>query len=932
MELLILGGVVVILFLFLKPLFSSNNDDIDALNTKIYHLEKRVDVLQRKVDMLESDSYSEPENTDMMVSTDITVQPIQEYSREITEEPVSDMAEIAEQEVNAQPVTPTIEPFTEESIAPSVQHISQVYTTPTETVSEKQESDTSLPGHIWNWLVTGNLMLKVGIVVLFLGLAFLLRFASEHVYVPVEGRYLGVAVVGVICGIIGWRLRHRYREYGLSLQGASIAILYLTALATLKLHSLLPPLLVFAIQVSLVALMIFLAVLQDARILAQIALLGGLASPILISDGSGNYIGLFTYLTLLNTGVAGVAWFKSWRSLNIIGATGTFIIASAWGAKHYHTDYFAACQGFLIFHVVLYTLIVWRFALHRAAEIQSQTVNIDNNAELDTVLAQWWRSLRHIGILDGGLLFGVAFTSFLLQSEIANFWARGVMWSAFGFAAFYCVFGYWILRCYAALRIVAEAMLFLALVFITLAIGNGFEGWYKTTLWAIEAGLIYWFGIRQASPISRFFALNLFIGAWLLYFFYLSQPSVHYSLTNSVFLIAVGLILYVLWCYRRSAESAIWEKLWISTILALTVCLALMIPFYEHQLGRLTNEQTILLTASIILTCAVAQWWRRNIILAVFSVIGLATTLQYHFISSQLLMYLSLTAGITAWCLHKPRWLDKNLPLEQQILGFIGLIFSTIAFLGMLLESELLNNSLADAAYLIITFTVVAALALLLNWRQAGIITLGFLPLWGCRSFVEMAFSSFRLELFLMLGLFGLAAILHGLIMAIQHRHLNATIRTFWHALGLNVFIFGFTWLVVFWANEHQLVSGWMMTAYAVVPLIAFQIIRSGRAIIHRYELNNAYCEWGSFPIWLYLIFWAIGGNISSSALSSPLPYIPIFNPLELATAAFIYLWWNWSKSKLLQINKNYPIAILGAFILFMLSIITMRMWHHYTG
>ena len=89
------------------------------------------------------------------------------------------------------------------------------------------------------WFLRGNPLLKTGIVVLFLGLAFLLRYASERVHVPVELRYLTVAGAGLAAVVGGWKLQSRKREYGLVLQGFGVAVMYLTALAALKLHPLL---------------------------------------------------------------------------------------------------------------------------------------------------------------------------------------------------------------------------------------------------------------------------------------------------------------------------------------------------------------------------------------------------------------------------------------------------------------------------------------------------------------------------------------------------------------------------------------------------------------------------------------------------------------------------------------------------------------------
>jgi len=61
------------------------------------------------------------------------------------------------------------------------------------------------------WLFGGNTFARVGILVLFLGLAFLLRLVAETVTVPVELRYVGVALVAVALQGVGWRLRERRR-------------------------------------------------------------------------------------------------------------------------------------------------------------------------------------------------------------------------------------------------------------------------------------------------------------------------------------------------------------------------------------------------------------------------------------------------------------------------------------------------------------------------------------------------------------------------------------------------------------------------------------------------------------------------------------------------------------------------------------------------
>ena len=64
--------------------------------------------------------------------------------------------------------------------------------------------------------------------------------------------------------------------------------------------------------------------------LAVIALLGGLATPILVSTGEGNYKVLFIYLILLNGGMLLVSYKKQWKLVNLLSFIGTVIMIGGW--------------------------------------------------------------------------------------------------------------------------------------------------------------------------------------------------------------------------------------------------------------------------------------------------------------------------------------------------------------------------------------------------------------------------------------------------------------------------------------------------------------------------------------------------------------------------------------------------------------------------
>ena len=96
-----------------------------------------------------------------------------------------------------------------------------------------------VPG-LWERMMGANLVAKVGVVILFIGIAFLLRYAYERVHVPIELRLAGASLVALVMLAVGWRLRDSRRTYALVLQGGGIGVLYLVIFGAFRLFNLLP--------------------------------------------------------------------------------------------------------------------------------------------------------------------------------------------------------------------------------------------------------------------------------------------------------------------------------------------------------------------------------------------------------------------------------------------------------------------------------------------------------------------------------------------------------------------------------------------------------------------------------------------------------------------------------------------------------------------
>ncbi len=390
-----------------------------------------------------------------------------------------------------------------------------------------------------DFFTTANIVLGIGIIILFFGVSFLLKYAVDHGLFPLEFRYIGAGLLGFVLLGLGWRLRLIRRNYALLIQGCAIGILYITVFSAARWHGLVPLPLSFALMVALVVLSGILSVLEDARGMASFAAAGGFLAPVLTSTGGGHHVLLFSYYALLSAGILGVAFFKTWRELNLIGFTFTLGIGSAWGAAYYRPELFATTEPFLILFFLLYLSVAVLFAFRQPPNLK--------------------------GLVDGTLVFGLPVVAFTLQVGLVKDYDYGLAWSALALGGLYIVLttGLWRYRP-QYMRLLTEAFLALGLVFGSLTIPFALDGRWTAAAWAMEGAALLWIGVRQGRVLSRCFGLLLQIAAGVSFIAAFGGPSGKLPIVNSLF---IGLFIisfggmfssYYLWANRERLYK--WER------------------------------------------------------------------------------------------------------------------------------------------------------------------------------------------------------------------------------------------------------------------------------------------------------------------------------------------------------------------------------------
>ncbi|MCM5678037.1 DUF2339 domain-containing protein [Schlegelella sp. S2-27] len=354
---------------------------------------------------------------------------------------------------------------------------------PPRTVTPALEPDeyspavtTSLGRSALAWFRGGNTIVRIGVLILFLGVAFLLRYAAEHALLPIELRLAGVALGGGVLAVIGWRLRDKRRGYGLTLQGAGVGVLYLTIFAAFRLYGLVPAGLAFALLAALSAAAAVLAVVQNALPLAVLGFSGDFLAPVFASTGQGSHVALFSYYLVLNLAIAWIASRQTWKLLNLVGFFFTFTIASLWGARSWQPEYFATTEPFLIAHFVLYLFISVQYSRQLVGE----------------------RTPQGLPYVDGGLLFGLPIVAFGLQAALVKEMPYALALSSAVLSGVYLVLGRWLWRHSGQqLRLLIEGLLALGVIFLVLVTPLALDARWTGAAWAVQGAGIVWIGLRQ---------------------------------------------------------------------------------------------------------------------------------------------------------------------------------------------------------------------------------------------------------------------------------------------------------------------------------------------------------------------------------------------------------------------------------------------------
>ncbi|HEY3405859.1 MAG TPA: DUF2339 domain-containing protein [Ohtaekwangia sp.] len=463
MEFLILVLIIIVLVVIL----SLKND----VSNRIKSLELRMELLLAELKKTRSQApvQEKPKETPSILQDIVT----EHKTPVIKPEPVK---EIEKPEVKEPVKTPEVVSFPKSITPPPVTIKPPVVQPPQPRKPGFFERNPDLEKFIGE-----NLANKIGIGVLVLGIGFFVKYAIDQEWINEIGRvFIGILCGGILLGI-AHKLRQKFAAFSSVLVGGGIAVLYLTIAIAFHEYHIFTQTAAFILMLIITGFAVVLSLSYNRIELAILSILGGFASPFMVSTGEGNYVVLFTYILILDSGILVLAYFKKWNLVTIIAYAFTLLLFGSWLGVQFDGEQSSMVTGAMIFASLFYGVF---FAM-----------SIINNLKERTT----FKAIEITLLLSNTFFFYGAGMYILDNPSGENL--KGLFTASLGIINF--IFAYLLYRKSHVDKKLVFLLIGLVLTFISLAAPVQLEGNYITLFWSAEAVLLLWLSQKSGIRLMK---------------------------------------------------------------------------------------------------------------------------------------------------------------------------------------------------------------------------------------------------------------------------------------------------------------------------------------------------------------------------------------------------------------------------------------------
>ncbi|WP_295938211.1 DUF2339 domain-containing protein [uncultured Alistipes sp.] len=489
MDMLILLALVILLFMIVLPIISLVK--LSAIDNRIRDLELEL----KKALNPRLSKEKRPEETEIIPDDEPQAEAVEvQLSVEATVQELPAVGPVAEPGVAEEPrpvysaLETTIEEQTiacaelpdadkpEQELEPKPQMTLKEITASARTASQKAPKK-NIPAIRFE-----NLLSKIGIVTLVLGIAFFVKYAIDKEWINEVGRVAIGVLTGAVLICIAHRLRKSYNVFSALMVGGGISVFYITITLAFREYQLFSQTVAFVILIAITVFSVILSLIYDRKELALFSLLGGYASPLMISTGADNYVVLFSFLLLLNSGMLVIAMRKRWRIIGVVSFVCSLAFFWGWLLKSFDAQYAGALTFAALFFAQFYLLALFdHFRSQKKISVYQAAVILANNLSMFAAAVYIFNdsTLKIAGLIT-------------ICMAVVNAFVMGVLF-----------------RKTSVDKRLLYLVIAIVLSFISLAVPVQLDGHVITMFWAAEAVILLW--LWRKSEIRLFH-----IGFWLI--------------------------------------------------------------------------------------------------------------------------------------------------------------------------------------------------------------------------------------------------------------------------------------------------------------------------------------------------------------------------------------------------------------------------------